>query len=147
MASPKPYLALKKFFQNLNIAPFAVSLAIVAIISGIRGLVDPSAFPLHAVMHGLDYIWAIIFACGGAAMFFGMGFRKANVEAAGCALFFGGTLVEAVSFLFFLGFTRTTSLVTVLILMNFAIASLLRFRHLYKGDAQVWLGPRANKDD
>lgn len=147
MASPRKLSALKKFFDGLNVAPFAVSLAIVAVISGIRGLIDPNAFPLHAVMHGLDYIWAVIFACGGAAMLCGMGFRKPNVEAAGCALFFGGTLVEAVSFLFFLGFTRTTSLVTVLILMNFAIASLLRFRHLYKGGSQVWLDSQEYKDD
>jgi hypothetical protein len=130
---------LRRFARHLDQAPFAAVLAFLGVITGLRGLVDPNIYPVHFAMHGLDAVWAVTFLLGGAGIFIGRGIDRAKVEAAGCALFAGGAMVEAFAYLAFLGWTRTSSWVTVMVLVVFAFGAMRRWTHLIRGERQIWV--------
>jgi hypothetical protein len=129
-----------KLARQLTRTPFATALAVLAMLSGIRGLVEPESLPMVAVIGVLGYIWAAVYFAGGALMAFGMATLRSKYEASGCVLFSGGVLVQAVITLFFLGATPYLTVWSVLSLVVFGIAGLIRTRHLVRGERLVWLG-------
>jgi hypothetical protein len=133
-------MRVKEFFLNMIRAPFAAALGAVAVLSGLRGLTEPATLPLQAVIGDLGYAWAVVYGLGGLAMLWGMGRLKPKYEAAGCMLFSGGTAVQAFVTAFFLGVSPLLSVWSVTTLLIFAVAGLLRVRHLIRGQQLVWLG-------
>src|SRR6266576_3137666 len=97
---------LRKFSAGLDLSPLAASLGFLGAISGASGILNPNNplnAPVHALFHGLDILWAIVFFLGGLLLLMGMGLHFPRLEAAGCALFAGGAFSNGVAFVAFAG--------------------------------------------
>lgn len=129
---------MRQAIRNLDQGPFAAVLGFLGVISGLRGLIDPNVYPVHALLHGWDYVWAVTFLLGGLGIIFGLGSRRQKLDAAGCALFAGGAIVEGLAYVAFLGW-RSSSWTTLLILSALAFGAMRRWRHLIRGEVQIWV--------
>jgi len=129
-----------KAVGQLTRTPFATALAVLAMLSGLRGVIEPESLPMVAVIGVLGYVWAAVYFAGGFLMAVGMATARSKYEAAGCVLFSGGVLVQAFITLFFLGATPFLTVWSVISLIVFGLAGLLRVRHLVRGERLIWLG-------
>lgn len=120
-------------------APFAASIGILALLSGPRAYFDPSSLILKAAIGDLAYIWAFAYALGGFHILYGMGSLNTRAEAAGCALVAAGASIQAFITLFFLNVSPFLSIWGSASLIVIALASLVRVRHLMKGQILVWI--------
>jgi protein-S-isoprenylcysteine O-methyltransferase Ste14 len=93
-----------------------------------------------------DSVWAAAYLLGGLLLFLGIGRRRVNVEAAGCILFVTGVVIEALAFLSLLGWTKTTSWLTVALLLVFGAAAAARLWQIVTGRHHVLVkfGERAD---
>lgn len=126
--------------RNLRRDHFAAALAALAMLTGVRGVVEPESLPLVAVIGWIGYVWAVVYFFGGAFMAVGLGTARAKYEAAGCVLFAGGTLVQGAITPFFLGASPFLTIWSVIALVLFGIAGLAHAKRLTRGERPVWLG-------
>jgi hypothetical protein len=130
---------VKLFWARATIAPFAAALSILAIMTGVHTIIFPETTFIDGLLGWLVYVWAVMFAFGGFFILYGAGTLNNKWEAAGCILFLGGSVVEAIALLGEFGYD---ALFTVIILINFSIASFLRVRQLLvKGARLMWVSP------
>lgn len=134
---------MRKFWRNATAAPFAAALAQLAILSGLRGIIDPESSQVFAAFEEkgvgvLPIIWAVVYLTGGVFMLYGAGASKTRFEAAGCVLFAGGAAVQAVATATLLG-VAFTSVWGVLTLGIFAIAGVIRAKRLMQGERLIWV--------
>ena len=128
-----------KFWVGATRAPFASALAILAITAGLRAFITPESLPLHAVIGSLSLVWGIVYGTGGLFIIYGMGTFRPKFEAAGCVLFGGGALVQALVTLAFIGGSPFLTGWSVFSLLIFATAGFMRSRHLTRGEQLVWV--------
>jgi hypothetical protein len=130
---------LKTFIRNCLAPPFTAALAMLGILGGLRGLVEPGSLPLLPVLGPIAYLWAIVYLTGGLSMLYGLGSLKARFEAAGCVLYAGGTFVQATVTMFFLGVSPFLTFWSALSLYIIGAAALKKARRLTSGDRLIWV--------
>ena len=116
--------------KRLGAYPFAVVLAFLAINSTINLVVNPRSNPVHQLLSPWDYITAGLYGVGGLLIIIGIAFNRTDAETAGCIAFGGGALINALVWAAIVGWSAWN---TVLILVVFAVASLLRAWHIASG--------------
>lgn len=130
---------MRRWLRYLLATPFATSLALLAVESGVRGLFDPATLPLVSVIGWIGYAWAVVYGIGGALMLAGRASAKARYEAAGCTLFGGGALVQAGVTAAFIGRSPFLTFWSVFALLAFGAAGLIQARHLSRGQKLIWV--------
>lgn len=133
---------MRRLAKSAGSAPFAVALGFVAILTGVRAIFDPSTLPLEPVLGWVAYVWAVIYALGGVLMLYGMATAEARYEAAGCSLFAGGAFTQAVATTAFLGVSPFLNFWSVVTLLAFGLAGVVRTRHLMRGQRLLWVRTR-----
>lgn len=131
---------MRMWLRHILATPFASALALLAAESGVRGLVDATSLPLLSVIGWIGYAWAVVYGTGGALILYGIASTRTKWEAAGCSLFGGGALVQAIVTAFYVGRNPFLNLWSVFALSTFGIAGLVRARHLSHGQKLILVG-------
>ena len=120
--------------------PFTVALAVLALLTGVRVVADPTASPV-AISWGrpLSLVWGSCYAFGGVLILWGMGRRQGRWEAAGCVLFAGGAFTNALATLGLLEASRFLTWYSVATLVVFGSAGTWRARRLMRGERALWI--------
>ena len=121
---------LRSGWHRLLAFPFAVAIALVGVNSAVNFFVNPNSNLLHNLVSPWDYIWTVFYGLGGLAIFLGIALQRSDLEAAGCIAFAGGAFVNAITYTAVLHWHSWN---TVVILLIFTYAGLLRGWHIYKG--------------
>jgi len=129
----------RTFIRNLDRAPIGTAFALLAVITGIRGVFDPTSLAVYYTLPVLSYVWAVVYGIGGLLMLWGAGRLNPKWEAAGCILIAGGTGVQAILFLSELGSFRFITIWNVVSLGIFTAAFLRRAVHLVRGQHLIWV--------
>lgn len=114
--------------------PFATIVAYLGINNLITLLAHPGRQAASLLVSPLDYVWAGMYAAGGALILAGIGARRANMEAAGCLSFAGGALISAVANA---AVDLRGTWNTVILLSLLTAAALIRAWHLARGKVLV----------
>lgn len=122
--------AIRTGVRRLLSYPFAVALALIGINSAVTLIVAPGRSPVHQLLAPWDDVAAGIYGLGGLLILIGIAFLRADFEAAGCIAFAGGALINAVVWMWIAGWTAWN---TILVLLMFAAAALIRARHITTG--------------
>jgi hypothetical protein len=120
--------------RRLTAAPFATLIAAVGLNSAANLFINPQRVPAHALLSPYDYLWAVLYGVGGLLMLAGLAGRRANLEAAGCVAFAGGSAISALAWAIV---GRWPAWNTVAVLGLFAAAALIRAVHIAQGRVLV----------
>jgi hypothetical protein len=124
--------------HRLTAAPFATLIAAVGVNSAVSLFTQPQRVPAHALLSPYDYVWAVLYGAGGVLMLAGLAGRRANLETAGCVAFAGGSAISALAWALV---GRWPAWNTVVILLLFAGAALIRAGHIARGRVLVLVEP------
>lgn len=130
--------AARVMLRRLSAAPFASIIALIGVNSAVTLFIQPNRVPTHALLAPYDYLWAALYGLGGLSMLVGIAGRWANLETAGCIAFAGGSLISAVTWA---AVGRAAAWNTVLLLVLFTVAALIRARYVAQGRIVVLVEP------
>jgi hypothetical protein len=124
------FTAVRIVRRRLTAVPFATAIALVGVNGAVNLFTQPQRTPAHNLLSPWDDVWAVLYGIGGLLILAGIATAKANIEAAGCMAFAGGSRISAVASAVVL---RWPAWNQVAILTLFTAAALTRVIHLAQG--------------
>jgi hypothetical protein len=135
---------IRKFLSNLLVNPFATAVAIWAVVTLVRAIVQPDTTSTAEIVPTvIYYIWAGMYCLGGLFLLFGQGVASPKYSAVGCVLFAEGAFVSAMSVIFNPIAGYWPGIESLLL----GIAALIRFKHLIRGEMLTWYSARISFTD
>lgn len=124
-------------FKNAFINPYMTAIAMWSMVFGVRLLFDQnSLFTLNYLPDLFVYLWSGIFFLGGWLMLHGSAFLKTKYQAAGAAMFATASFTAAACIIMA---PPPNDHWPAVHLALFGAASLLRLKHLMKGELLLWV--------